>query len=216
MYVNIWWYMGYVTVFWDMWYMGYVMVITFMLWYIYIVIMLCHDIYILWLYLRYDVYCDYVCVMIYLCDDNFMFLVGLGGWWYNKVIWWVWLSGVEFVLSVCGFMGWMMCCSGGAYPQFGLKWCWVGLSRVIRVLKVARLEDEIFSTTTPPPGRRDRRSRNADMSWWNIRPVKYVQCWTIQQCVVCSVSTAGPASLRLYNGRRRSLCALAYHTYRVS
>ena len=141
-----------------------------------------------------------------------MFLVGLGGWWYNKVIWWVWLSGVEFVLSVCGFMGWMMCCSGGAYPQFGLKWCWVGLSRVIRVLKVARLEDEIFSTTTPPPGRRDRRSRNADMSWWNIRPVKYVQCWPIQQCVVCSVSTAGPASLRLSNGRRRSLRALTHYT----
>ena len=110
MYVNIWWYMGYVVVFWDisyvgyvvvlwdMWDMGYVMVITFMLWYIYIVIMSCHDIYILWLYLRYDVYCDYVCVMIYLCDDNFVCFLWV--WVDDDIIRWY----DEFdcpVLSLC-------------------------------------------------------------------------------------------------------------------
>ena len=55
-------------------------------------------IYILWLHLRCDVHCDYVCVMIYLCDDNFVCFL------------WVWVDdGIirwydEFdcpVLSLC-------------------------------------------------------------------------------------------------------------------
>ena len=84
----------------------------------------------LWLRLCHDVCCIYVHVMIHLCDDKFdygglvwwdlcycMFIVSLGRWWCNNVRWWVWLSDVEFVLSVCGFVGWMMRCSGGTYPQ---------------------------------------------------------------------------------------------------
>ena len=44
----------------------------------------------------------------------------------------------------------------------GVESSWVGVEFT---LKVVRLEDGIFPTTTPPPSRRNRRFRNADMPW---------------------------------------------------
>ena len=42
----------------------------------------------------------------------------------------------------------------------GVESSWVGVEFT---LKVVRLEDGIFPTTTPPPSRRNRRFRNTDM-----------------------------------------------------
>ena len=56
-----------------------------------------------------------------------------------------------------------LCVSGYVSVIYGL--CVSGWFDVEFTSKVVELEDGIFPTTTPPPSRRNRRFRNADMPW---------------------------------------------------
>ena len=126
----------------------------------------------------------------------------------------MWCVGCVMILWDMWYMVWFCgLCSSGYCCHVGC--CGVELNIPLAVCaesswECSCVEDEIFITTTPPPSRRDHGSRNTDMSWWKFCPDEgWVMIW---QCVECSMSTAGPASLRLSNGRRRSLRALTYYT----
>ena len=145
-----------------------------------------------------DMLCDVVMmnifVMMWLCDNVFDVILLLWLYWW---LCWVWVDI---------WVGWCLIVSE---LVFILSWDGVVLS-----LRVVQLEDGTFPTTTSPPSRRNRRFRNADMTWWNIRTVVVV----LTSVAVCRMlhehrRTRKPASKQC---RRRSLRASAYHTLEVA
>ena len=66
---------------------------------------------------------------------------------------------VGYDIGLCGLCGSELVFIPGSV---GVESSWVGVEFT---LKVVRLEDGIFPTTTSPPSRRNRRFRNADMPW---------------------------------------------------
>ena len=166
-------------------------------------VILCLDIDIMVWYIVINVI--YLCDVIYLCGVMLCFDMS----WYIVYIEMVMCLGL---CGVCIFVGYdiVLCGSELVFiPGWvGVESSWVGVEFT---LKVVRLEDGIFPTTTPPPSRRNRRFRNADMPWWNIRPVDVVLTSTaVRHMLHEHRRTRKPASKQC---RRRLLRASAYHTY---